>query len=72
VAVDVNVKLAEALALGFAGVEVMLVSGGGPPTSQLYMAGDASMLPAASTARTENVCMPFDNPTYPVGLAQVL
>ena len=39
-----------------------VVSAGGTLTVQVLVAGDASVLPAASVARTLNVCDPFARP----------
>jgi hypothetical protein len=39
-----------------------VVSGGGTSTVQVRLAGEASVLPAASVARTSNVCEPFARP----------
>jgi hypothetical protein len=61
---DVNVKLAELDVDVPDGPPVIVVfgavvSGGGTSTVQVRLAGDPSVLPAASVARTENVCDPF-------------
>ena len=37
-------------------------SGGGGAAVQVRVAGDPSVLPAASVARTSNVCEPFARP----------
>ena len=39
-----------------------VVSGGGTFTVQVREAGEASVLPAPSVARTSNVCEPFARP----------
>jgi hypothetical protein len=64
--VDVNEKLAELLVDVPDGPPVMFVSGavvsgggGGTSTVQVRLAGEPSVLPAASRARTSNVCDPF-------------
>ena len=45
---------------------------GAPSTRTVHarVAGVPSTLPAASTARTANVCVPFARPPYVAGLAQ--
>jgi hypothetical protein len=62
--VAVNVKLAELDVTVPEGpseivVSGAVVSGGGTSTVQVRVAGVASVLPAASVARTSNVCDPF-------------
>jgi hypothetical protein len=64
--VDVNVKLAELDVEVPEGPPVMFVfgavvsgGGGGTSTVQVRLAGVESRLPAASVARTSNVCDPF-------------
>ena len=56
-----NVKLASPVVAVPEGPPVIVVSGavvsgGGTATVQVRVAGDASVLPAASLARTSNVC----------------
>ena len=62
VSVAVNEKLADAVADGSAGCAVMVVSGAPVSTLQVKLAGVASVLPAESVARTENVCEPSARP----------
>ena len=64
---EVNVKLAELTATVPEGPESIVVSGAvvsgaGTSTVQARDAGDASVLPAGSVARTSNVCGPFARP----------
>jgi hypothetical protein len=57
--VDVNLKFALVLVVGFAGSAVMVVSGGVVSTVHvLAFAGDLSVFPAGSIARTWNECFP--------------
>ncbi len=60
--VDVNDIVAVVSVVEAAGPSVIVVSGAvvsaGAVTVQLRVAGDASVLPAASVARTSNVCVP--------------
>jgi hypothetical protein len=68
VSVDANWNDAEALETVPDGPELIDVSGGvvsgggGTSTVQLREAGDESVLPTASVARTSNVCEPFARP----------
>ena len=55
----VKVKLPIELFDGLAGLLAMVVTGKGLLTCQVYVAGVASVLPAASVARTERVCEPL-------------
>ena len=48
--VEVKSKSASAASDGFGGLAVMFVSGGVASTSQVYVAGVSSALPAVSTA----------------------
>jgi hypothetical protein len=59
---ELNVKLALALVLGFAGLDVMFVSGAIESTTHVSDAGVASVFPAASVARTWKVCEPCARP----------
>jgi len=57
--VDVNLKFALVLVVGFTGVAVMVVSGGVASTVHvLAFAGDLSVFPAGSVARTWKACFP--------------
>jgi hypothetical protein len=62
----VNSNVAVVAVVGFAGPEVIEVSGavvsGGASTSHTKVAGDASTLPAPSIARTRNSCEPAPIP----------
>ena len=62
VSVAENEKLAALEATVPDGPVTIDVSGGVVSTVQLRVAGDGSTLPAASTARTDHVCDPSDNP----------
>ena len=67
---EVNVKLADAVVTVPLGPPVIVVSGGvvsGAATLTVHVrvAGEASVLPAASVARTLNVCEPFASPSRP-------
>jgi hypothetical protein len=53
--VEVNEKLAPVWLVGFAGVEVMLVSGAVASTVQVWVAAVGSVFPAGSVARTSKV-----------------
>src|SRR5688500_17970426 len=53
-----------------AGPAVMVVSGATRSIVQLWLAGDGSTLPAASTARTTNECGPSSRLNRSVGEAQ--
>jgi len=69
--VDVNLNFALVLVVGFTGVPVMVVLGGVVSTVQfLAFAADLSMFPAASIARTWNVCMPSFKGAEVQGLVQ--
>jgi hypothetical protein len=52
---DVNEKLAFVWLVGLAGCAVIVVFGAAVSTVQVKLAGDASVLPAVSVARTWNV-----------------
>jgi len=57
--VDVNLKFALVLVVGFAGFAVMVVSGGVASTVHvLAFAGDLSVFPDRSVARTWKACFP--------------
>ena len=65
--VERNVKVADVEAVGLDGCDKRIVSGGvvSPPdvlTVHVYVAGVGSVFPAASVARTWNVCDPFESP----------
>jgi hypothetical protein len=62
VAVEVNANDAEFEADGSGGVEVIVVSGAAVWIVHVNDAGVASTLPAASRARTWNVCEPSASP----------
>src|SRR6185437_8397483 len=66
----VKLKLGVASLLGSAGCAVIEVSGAVVSTSQVKLAGEASVLPALSIARTEKVCDPSAKPVNPSGLVQ--
>jgi hypothetical protein len=73
--VEVNEKLALVDVVGFVGFAVIVVSGGVVSVAlivQLELAGDGSGLPAASVARTWNVCPPTARPLYCCGLEQAV
>jgi len=57
-----NVNVAEVDAVVPEGPESIVVSGAVASIVQVRVAGLASVLPAASTALTENVCAPSDRP----------
>lgn len=61
-------KLAPALADGLPGCAVIDVSGAVVSTVQPFWAGVGSTLPAASMARTRNVCAPSVSPERISGL----
>ena len=52
---ELNVKVGLVLPEGLAGLESMVVFGAVRSTVQVRVAGEASVLPAASVARTSNV-----------------
>ena len=60
--------------VGSAGPEVIVVFGAvlspGAVIVHVHTAGEASVLPAASVARTLNVCEPAASPLYAFGLEQ--
>jgi hypothetical protein len=58
----VNAKLADPDVLGFGGPDEIVVSGAVVSIVQVRDAGEASTLPAASVARTSNVCDPAPSP----------
>ena len=60
--VAVKLKLALVLVVDACGAAVMVVSGGVVSMVQVKLAGDASILPAASVARTWKVWLPAANP----------
>ena len=64
--VEVKANVAVASLVGSFGPEPMVVSGGvvsdGALIVHVYVAGEASVLPAASVARTLNVCEPVLSP----------
>ena len=66
-----NAKLADPDALGFDGPDEIVVSGGVVSAAaeivQVCVAGEATTLPAASVARTSNVCDPAPRPLYAFG-----
>jgi hypothetical protein len=74
VSVEVKLKLALVLVLGFAGEALIDVSGAVVSTLTVHEceAGVASTLPAASRARTWNVCGPFARPLYVCGLVHAV
>ncbi len=47
-----------------------MVSGAVVSTVHVRLAGEESAFPAASVARTRNVCEPSPSPAYPCGLVQ--
>ena len=59
---DENVNVAELEVVVPDGPESIVVSGAVASIVQVRVAGLASVLPAASTALTENVCAPSDRP----------
>jgi hypothetical protein len=59
---ELNVKLALALVLGLVGLEPIVLSGASESTVHVNDAGVASVLPAASVARTWKVCEPCARP----------
>ena len=65
----VNVNVCVVAVIGPDGPPVMVVSGAGAATSTVNVreAGVASTLPAASLARTENVCSPLARFVYACG-----
>ena len=76
VSVDVNVKFARRRRdrAGRPARDVVsggVVSGGGTFTVHVRVAGVASVFPAASVARTSNVCEPLARPEYAFGDVQV-
>jgi hypothetical protein len=69
--VDVNLKVALVLVVGFAGFAVIVVSGGVVSTVHvLAFAGDVSVFPAGSVARTWNACFPSSKVSEVHGLVQ--
>ena len=76
--VDENAKLADRVVTVPVGPDAIEVSGGVASSGvdalivQLREAGDASVFPAASVARTSNVCAPASSAEYDVGDAQSL
>ena len=59
---DENVKVAFAEPEGFVGLESMVVFGATVSTVHVYCAGEASVFPAASVARTLKVWLPSERP----------
>ena len=57
-----NVNDGEALLVAPVGPPVIVVSGAAVSTVNVRVAGEASTLPAASIARTANVCSPAARP----------
>src|SRR5258706_3247394 len=70
VSLDVNVKVAVFGLLLPDGPPVIEVFGATVSTVHVLDAGDASVLPVASFARTRNVCEPLARPEYAFGLVQ--
>jgi hypothetical protein len=70
--VDVNENVAEVCNVEPLGPAVIVVSGGVVSTTQVNDAGEASTLPAESTARTWNVCDALDRPAYVLGVEQAV
>ena len=68
--VEPRPKVGVAVALGLAGVGASDVFGAVRSTVQACAAGVASTLPAASSARTSNVCAASVSPVYDAGLEQ--
>ena len=68
--VDLNLNVALLLAVGVFGFPVMLVSGGIASIVQMNLAAILSVLPAASMARTWNVCFALPKLLYTCGLVQ--
>jgi hypothetical protein len=66
--VEVKLKLALVAFVGFAGFDVIIVSGAVVSTVQVKLAGLASVLPAASVAATWKVWDPCTRPVYACGL----
>jgi hypothetical protein len=62
--VEVNEKLAAVCDVDPLGPAVMVVSGGVVSTVHVNEAGEGSMLPAASIARTWKVCDALESPVY--------
>jgi len=65
-----NEKLGAALFDGFDGCAVIETVGAAVSITHVRVAGDASTFPAASIARTANVCDPSVNELYTAGLVQ--
>jgi len=66
-----NANVADVWLVGLAGVLVIDGAGGGAvSTTQVKLAGVASVLPAASVAVTVNVWLPAARPLYEAGLVQ--
>jgi hypothetical protein len=65
--VAVNEKLAPVALVGSLGWAVIEVFGAAVSTVQVKDAGDASVLPAASVARTSKVCEASASPVYDFG-----
>jgi hypothetical protein len=60
--VDVKLKLGAVELLGFAGLEVIVVSGGVVSIVHVKLAGVRSVFPAGSVARTWKVWLPGTTP----------
>ncbi len=70
VSVEPRPNVGVGFALGFAGVERKDVFGAVWSTVHACVAGVGSRLPAASSARTANVCAASERPVYDFGLEQ--
>ena len=62
VSLDVKLKLALVWFVGDGGAEVIVVCGGVVSIVHVWLAGEASVFPAPSIARTWNVCAPAARP----------
>jgi hypothetical protein len=69
---EVKLKLAVVALVVAAGLAVMLVSGATVSTVHVKLAGVPSTFPAASLARTLNVCEPSTSVEYGFGLVQAV
>ena len=70
--VAVNAKVAVVWLVGFAGVDVMLVSGAVRSIVQAAVAGVGSTVPTVSVALTAKVWAPVARPEYVAGLEQAV